>query len=306
MRVGLACVLWISGGIAPVLAADVDPAALQRAIEATAEKYTQAYAQRDARAIGALFTAEAEYVDADGVIFHGREAIVAECEAGFAARPPGKIEIEILSIRPVTSNVVVEDGVSTFRAEGSDAQSQARYTATHVQQTDGGWLLASVRELSSAELSPHDRLLSLAWLIGKWQQDSDGSIVKTHWDWSPDGNFLISEFTTRTPEGSHLSGTHRIGWDAERKQFRSWLFSASGGAADGWWIPGEDGTWSVDVTGVDETGHRMSATITYIRDGADAMAISMSRRVLGGEPLPGYASRVVREPPAPGKMQASR
>jgi hypothetical protein len=93
------------------------------------------------------------------------------------------------------------------------------------------------------------------------------------------------------------TGTHRIGWDAERKQFRSWIFESSGGAMEGRWRPNEDGSWSVGLSGVDAEGVRRSSTLTYTRDGEDAIVVSQERRIADGQSLPAVAHRAVRRPP---------
>lgn len=305
-RVGLlavGCCCWASGML---MAADVDPAALQKSLVESAERFSKAFAERDAKAMAALFTPQAEYVDATGLVFHGREAIEAEFAASLEVEPPGTLSIEIISIRPVAEGIVVEDGVTTFQSEGEGPTASTRYTATHARQEDGTWLMASVRELESAEISPHDRLLALDWLVGAWRQESDGTVVDTEWKWSDDGNFLVSQFSSTQTTGESLNGVHRVGWDGERKQFRSWVFNSNGGSAEGWWTPGFEGEWSVALTGTDPAGARMSTRVTYDRDGSDALVITVDQRVLAGESLPTLSSRVVRQPPAPAKQAASR
>jgi uncharacterized protein (TIGR02246 family) len=286
--------------------AEPDRSALQTVVSSAAEKFAKAFAARDAKAIAALFTPEAEYVDSSGTVFHSRKAIEAEYAASFAATPPGKIDIEIISIRPVAEGLVVEDGVSVFQPTGEGPSSQTRYTATHVRQADGSWLLASVRELEPAAISPHDRLKSLAWLLGRWRQEGDGSLIDTEWKWSEDGSFLVSEFSAKQSSGDMLQGTQRVGWDGERQQFRSWVFVSTGGSADGWWTPGEDGTWSVQLNGVEPDGSRMATLLKYDRDGKDALVISQEQRVVNGQSLPAFSNRVVRQPPAPAKTAVRR
>src|SRR5262245_34434078 len=188
------------------IAADVDPVALQKSVTESADRFSAAFAKRDAKALAAMFTPQAEYIDSDGVVFHGREAIEAEFAANMAVRPAGELDIEIISIRPIADGVVVEDGVSTFRPKDEGIGSQTRYTATHVKQSDGKWLMASVRELESPEVTPHDRLKALEWLQGRWRQESDGSVVDTEWKWSEDGNFLLSEFASTQANGETMKG----------------------------------------------------------------------------------------------------
>jgi uncharacterized protein (TIGR02246 family) len=271
--------------------------ALQAAISQSADKFAEAFAKKDAKAIAALFTAEAEYVNADGTVFHGRAAIEAELSATFAAGPPGKVAIELVSIRPVAAGLVVEDGVSTFRSNEDDASTQTRYTATHLRQPDGSWLMASVRELSEPAVSAHDRLKSLAWLLGRWREENPDSVVNTEWKWTHDGTALLAHFTTRHASGDAKTGSHRVGWDAERKQFRSWIFDSTGGFADGWWTADDDGSWSVSLHGVDAEGSRVATLLSYTHDD-DALTITQNQRVRGGVTLPSITSRVVRQPPA--------
>ncbi len=287
-------------------AADSDIQQWQSVVAKAAEEYTQAFAARDVKRLGALFTPEAEYIDGAGTVFHGRAAIEAEYTASFEIEPPGTLDIELVSIRPIANGVLVEDGVSTFKPKEGEATSRVHYSATHVKQADGSWLLASVRETSAPIMSAHDRLTVFTWLVGKWHEDVGGSSVTTEWKWSEDGNFLISEFVIRTPLEQEWKGTHRIGWDAERKQFRSWVFESNGGAMEGWWQKSNEGAWSVSLNGIDDEGTRLSARLTYTGDGKDALIVTQEQRVRSGENLPDTMHRVVRQPPAPGNTAVNR
>ncbi len=284
------------------VSAELDAAALQKIVTEATERFTKAFEARDATALASLFTVEAEYIDGDETVFHGRAAIAAEYAASFATDPAGSLDIELLSIRPIATGVIVEDGLTTFQPKEGGPSVRSRYTATHVKQTDGTWLLASVRELGSPIVTPHDRLQVLAWLVGRWREDVDGSVINTEWKWTEDGNFLISEFSVKPQGESEWKGTHRVGWDAERKQFRSWVFDAAGGAAEGCWCANEEGGWSVTITGVDPEGVRISSVLSYLADGADAIVVTQTQRVRGGVALPGATHRVVRQPPAPGSV----
>jgi uncharacterized protein (TIGR02246 family) len=277
----------------------VDAATAGKVVAESTAKYSELFAKQDAAGLAALFTLEAEYVDATGTVFHGRAVIEAELAATFKMQPQGTLEVEVVSIRPIADGVIVEEGGSTFRPENDGPVELSRYMALHARQADGSWLLAGVRELAPAELTPHERLKELAWLIGDWREEVDGGVTKSSWKWSDDGVALSATFTVRDPEGATRSGTHRVGWDAERKQFRSWIFDSTGGFADGWWSPGADGSWSVRLNGVDDEGERIAATLTYTGDGPDKLNITQHDRMRGGEELPGVETRVVRAPPAP-------
>jgi uncharacterized protein (TIGR02246 family) len=286
-------------GTGTVSAEPVDAATAEKVVAESTTKYSELFAKQDAAGLSGLFTPEAEYVDATGTVFHGRKVIEAELAATFQAQPKGTLEIEVVSIRPIAEGLIVEEGGSTFRPENDGPVELSRYVALHARQADGTWLLAGVRELAPADLTPHERLKELAWLIGDWREEVDGGVTKTAWKWSDDGVALLAAFTVRDPEGETRTGTHRVGWDAERKQFRSWIFDSTGGFADGWWSPGADGSWSVRLNGVDEEGARIAATLTYTGDGPDKLTITQHDRMRGGEELLGVETRVVRAPPAP-------
>ncbi len=304
---------WIAlvGGLALgacwASAAEPDQEAIQKAVSQAVDRYQKAFQARDAKAIAALFTPAAEYVDSQGTVFHGRDAIEGEYKANFEVDPPGSVAIEVVSLRPVSDGVVIEEGVSTFRPEKKgDASSQLRYAAMHVRQQDGSWLMASIRELEGPVVSPHGRLQALGWLEGHWREELEGTVVETTWKWSEDGNFLLSDFSARRGGQVLMKGTHRVGWDAERKQFRSWVFDSTGGSAGGWWSTIEEGAWSVALNGVDADGARISAVASYLRDGQDAIVITQAQRTRGGIALPGSSHRVVRQPPAPAAASAEK
>ncbi len=291
---------WIIfGGFLPIYAQENLPSApdLQKIILSSVERYSKAFADQDAKAVSELFTAEAEYVNAAGMVFHGKSTIAAEFSASFELSSKGKIEIEVLSIRPVAAGVIIEEGASTFSTTEDGPTSVTRYVATHVQQDDGSWLIASVRELKSGLMSPHDRLLSLSWILGKWHEDVRGSQAATEWKWSENKNFLIGNFVEISSIDSSLSGTHRIGWDVERSQFHSWIFASQGTSSEGWWQANQDGSWSLNLQGIDIEGIRHSSRMTYQQDGEDALIITQSDRIVNGVRLPTIMHRAVRQPP---------
>ena len=280
-------------------AADTDDTKLQQAIGKSADQFEKLFSERDAKGIAGLFTPEAEYVDAEGTVFHGRSIIQAEFGASFATNGNGKLKLSIGSIRPVASGLVIAEGWTTFTPENEGEISRTAYVATYVKQQDGTWLLASVRELNDQTAFPHERLKELAWLIGEWREEVAGTSINSRWNWSEDGNFLISEFTVRQSRNPSWKGTHRIGWDAERKQFRSWIFESSGGSGEGWWSSNDDNSWTVSLTTVNAFGVRSSSDLRYKPDGKDAILVSQNQVVRAGISVPGSEHRIVRQPPAP-------
>ena len=84
----------------------------EAAIRALAEAYTKAYDAADAKALAALWTADAEYVDDLGQEFHGRDAIVRALSSTWSDRSRTMLEVSIASIRQLAPGVAIETGTS--------------------------------------------------------------------------------------------------------------------------------------------------------------------------------------------------
>ena len=115
---------------------------------------------------------------------------------------------------------------------GRTAPRTNRYSVIYARQ-GGRWLHARIRDEPPEEDSPHEQLRELEWMLGEWVNESDDGVVFTTCKWSDDGNFLLREFDVKVEGRIALSGTQRIGWDAQRKQFRMWVFDDRGGFAEG-------------------------------------------------------------------------
>jgi hypothetical protein len=171
------------------------------------------------------------------------------------------------------------------------------FSALVVKQSDGHWLLASVRSQGQGNLrTPHARLKRLEWLVGEWIDDVDESTMHTKTRWSNDGNFLLSEFAVYVAGRKVMSGSQRIGWDGSLGKFKSWVFDAEGGHAEGIWTDFDD-RGVVTVNGVRPDGEVYSATHTYVRKGANSYQFSVTDRIIGDDTAPDFTATVVRKPP---------
>jgi hypothetical protein len=174
-----------------------------------------------------------------------------------------------------------------------------------VEQSDGRWLLASVRSEGEGDLrTPHAHLKRLEWLIGEWVDEDDESTMHTKTRWSDDGNFLLSDFTIHVAGRKVISGIQRIGWDGSLGKFKSWVFDSEGGHAEGIWTEFDD-RGVVKIAGVRPDGDAYSATQTYERIGVDRFLFSVTDRIVGDDTAPDFAATVVRKPPIPAKATAA-
>jgi len=266
------------------------------------QSYLQAFNHHDSAALAAHWSTAGENIDLDsGETTAGREAVREVFAALFEQDSGAMIDIDIASIRPLRDDVAVVDGVS--RISFSDAPpSSSRFSAVLVNQ-DGRWMLESVRESTastqradteSARAEPTRPLDALAWLVGSWEDVGEGVTASTHCFWSTNKAFLIRSHlisADAVPEQRPLPGDSRIpgllpagpagsreiteiiGWDQERGQIRSWLFTSDGQSAEGSWSRSlEENVWTVRVSGPAAS----ECVLTLTRMGPDELACRCS------------------------------
>jgi uncharacterized protein (TIGR02246 family) len=273
------------------------PSADEAAIRAADEAYINGYNKGDAKALAALFTEDAEVFEADGARYQGRELIERSLTETFAAEKGSRIAFEIEGIRFLTPDVAKEEGRSVVTpAQG--APVSRFYTALFVRR-DGRWLITSVREEQDPVVPPHERLKELEWMVGDWVDEGPDSQTRVSCRWSPDGNFLLREFTVKRAGKAVMSVSQRVGWDPVAGEFRSWEFDSEGGFGEGHWSRDGD-RWVVKQTGVRPEGVTASSTRITERVHSDQVRWTLLDRVIASAVVPGEEhSALTRVPPAP-------
>ena len=185
----------------------------EAAIAALVASFTKAFNAGDAAAAAATYAEDALVVDEQGERTEGRAAIRDQLAASFADSPGSTIAIKVDSLRFLGPDTALEEGRTTITPAGpGGVPEMTRFTVVYVKQ-DGQWLQSAVRDELAHDLTPHDRLKELEWLVGDWVNESQDAVVHTTCKWTDDGNFLVREFTMKTQGQPVLSGTQRIGWD---------------------------------------------------------------------------------------------
>jgi uncharacterized protein (TIGR02246 family) len=271
-----------------------------RAITDLLASFVAAYNAQDAKALGDLFTPDAEIQDEDGDVTRGRDAIVARFAGSFARGDGGTLGVTTDSLRFLGADLAIEEGTASL-ATGADAPPRTnRYSVIYARQ-GGRWLHARIRDEPSQDVPPHERLLELGWMLGEWVNESDDAIVLTTCKWSDDGNFLLREFDVKVEGRIALEGTQRIGWDPQQGRFRMWVFDDNGGFAEG--MMARDGDrWLVKGSGVRSDGKAVSFTNAITILGKNRLRWEAFDRTIGGVALP-HTDRftLVRRAPNPGK-----
>jgi uncharacterized protein (TIGR02246 family) len=277
-----------------------DQSADEAAIRKNDEAYVEAYNKRDAKALAALWSPEAVYIDPEtGNQFVGREEIEKEFAETFAGLKDAKLEVDVDSIRFLSPNVAVENGTARVIYRDGDPD-ESSYTALFVKR-DGTWLLDRVSEETTAaptELPPSsfEHLKELEWMIGSWIDQDEEATVQTDCEWTKNQNFINRSFAVVVGDEVDMAGMQIIGWDPVAKQIRSWIFDSDGGFAEGKWTRKDD-RWFIHQNGTLPDGGRTSAVNIITRVDDDSFTWQSVNREMNGDILPNVDEvLVVRKP----------
>jgi uncharacterized protein (TIGR02246 family) len=265
----------------PGAAAAEDPRrkADEEAIRKQSVAFVRAFEQGDVKTLAGLWTEEGEYIDDDGTTLRGRRAIAEAYTKLFAENPRRKLEVNVESVRFVSRDSAIEDGVARVVKGNDEKPTFSRYSILYARE-DGRWLMAVVREWPDERAT----LKQLDWLIGSWAARSDDGEVHTSYEWDEGRHFIRGRFTIKD-RGRTISGTQRIGKDPRTGQLRSWLFGQDGGFGEATWS--WDGRhWVIEATGVMEDGTEMTATNILTPRGRDAFTWQSTNRTVDGEAAP--------------------
>ena len=273
----------------------------EKAIKALLDAFVKAFNAGSAGAAAATYTETAVVVDEEGERIEGRAAIHDRYNASFADNPGSTIAIKVDSLRFLGPETALEEGRATITSPaGAGVPEITRFVTVYVKQ-GCEWRQATVRDELAHDLTPHDRLKELEWLVGDWVNESQDAVVFTTCAWAKNGNFLDREFTMKTEGRPVLSGTQKIGWDPLKRQFKIWIFDSEGGHGEGYFTH-TGNQWVIKVEGVRQDGQPASATDIITRLGKDRMGWQSTARTLGGSAVPGIDEFVVvRKPPEAGK-----
>jgi uncharacterized protein (TIGR02246 family) len=255
----------------------------RQAIDMLGKQFIAAFNKRDAVAVAANYTADAEFIRNDGDPIRGR----AEIEKGYAnffrtLKGKSTLEIQTDNLRfPSADSAVVE---VTLRLKNEAGEIIASSWRNSLLVREGGqWKVAMVNEWdrdTGADVS----LAELEWLVGTWHATNKDKELTLVYEWDANKAFIRGQYSVK--EGGKVidSGTQMIGKDNAEGAIHSWVFQSDGGFGDGLWT--RDGQkWSVDVSGVTPDGRTMTATAVYLRIDANTFVWQGVDQDIDGEPV---------------------
>ena len=105
---------------------------------------------------------------------------------------------------------------------------------------------------------------------------------------------MLLQFTIKRPDGTRLSASERIGWDAHAERLRSWLFDSSGDFTDGFWTR-EGNTWQIENEGVLADGRILKAVHRWKYVDDNTVEWSSTNREVDESPMPDLNVTFVRK-----------
>ncbi|MFO0946955.1 MAG: SgcJ/EcaC family oxidoreductase [Planctomycetota bacterium] len=264
---------------------EADPRAGDRAsVRAAMTQFVKSFKTRDAKGLASLWTADGEYENEQAVVVHGRAALERAFTEFFSKTPEIEGETQPESLRFLSRDAAIEEGIVRVRRGSSVAPTAARYSALFTRE-DGKWLLARLQESSMVERST---VADLEWLIGDWKSvDASGAEILAKYTWAPNRKFILVHFTIKEKELT-LSGNQVIGVDPATDSLRTWTFEANGGVAEAHWE--QDGDhWVLDAVGNLPDGRALTETNILRRINNNTFTFQSIHRMLGEEQLPDLA-----------------
>jgi uncharacterized protein (TIGR02246 family) len=255
----------------------------EKAIREAEQAFVKAFNAGDVKALSQLYVDDAEIVDEEGNVIRGRSAIAEQFAQSFEDDPKQKIAVEVRSVRFLTPDLAIEEGVSRI-TPGIEGPVEVGNYEVYYAKSNGAWLQLRVEEHEYADGSAEDRLKELAWMVGEWLEESSESVVQIVCKWSPDKKFLLRDYKVRMGGKQVASGEDRIGWDPSIGHFHSWTFNSEGGFGEGVWSKSADG-WIIKRRDVLPNGDVSTATNIMKQAGHNQVHWSTLHRTLGGQAL---------------------
>ena len=133
-------------GLSGIVSAQTPTASLsadERAVRDIVRRYVDARERRDAAALTALFTADADQFTTSGEWRKGRDAIV---KGGLASsqQNPGTRTIKVETVRFVAPDLAIADGPYVITG-GAEAGTRPMWTTIVATRTPEGWRIAAIR-----------------------------------------------------------------------------------------------------------------------------------------------------------------
>jgi uncharacterized protein (TIGR02246 family) len=122
----------------------------EAAVRDVVRQYVAAREARDAKAVTALFTADADQLVSSGEWRVGRDTVVSGSLAS-SAQNAGKRTIDVERVRFVSSDVAIADGRYSIVGDGNERRMWSSFVMV---KSSGSWRIAAIRNMLPAAPAP--------------------------------------------------------------------------------------------------------------------------------------------------------
>lgn len=276
-------------GVTDAFAQNADDRA---AIEGAISSYVDAYNARDAKKLVSHWLPEGVYISrSTGEQISGHEALEQEFVSVLEAGEGTSLAVVTESIDFVSPNVAIEQGNAVV-TQPDKSPIESSYSVVYVKR-DGRWLIDRISEGATGDPDSHgDELQALDWMIGDWVDAIGDAMVSIECHRTKNGNFICRAFEVSRDEQVESSGMQIIGWDANKKQIRSWLFDSNSTVVEGVWTKSEDG-WIVQSVATMVDGGKGSSTSIFRLIDESSYGWQKINRVVAGQLLPNIEEVII-------------
>jgi uncharacterized protein (TIGR02246 family) len=265
-------------------AAPEDRSADRAAVRTAIDAFAKAFESRDPSAFAACWTGEGEYRNAEGLTIRGIGALEKAFTGFFAKTPEVSATLQPESLRFLSRDSAIEEGLVTIRRGPAQPATTAHYGALAVREGNG-WRLAQLTE-SPADDRPS--IEDLSWLIGQWQSKTgEGAEIRTTYTWDANKKFIHVQFAIQEASIA-LSGSQVIGVNPATGLMHSWTFEANGGVGEADWSRDGD-HFVLSAAGTLPNGSNLTETNLLRRVNDDTFTWQSIDRRRDDSPLPDLA-----------------
>jgi uncharacterized protein (TIGR02246 family) len=260
----------------PAKATPEDRPADRDAVTKAVEAFEAAFGKGDAKAVGALFTADGEYISDDGTAIRGRAAVEKDYTGFFKKNPENALDVEVESLRFPSRDTAVVEGFFKLRTGPKKELVVSRCSFLYARE-DGRWLVAIAREHPGDGLTVRD----LEWLIGTWEAKREGTVVRTTYEWTKNKTYVRCSLSI-TQDGQTTTATQMIGKVPSTGGLHIWTFEDAGGIGDAD-ITRNGKKWHFAARGSTADGRVLTATNILTPVDADSFLWQTVERTEDGE-----------------------
>lgn len=278
--------------------AQEDPPKAWEKLDTIAERYVNAFNQKNPEALSDLFTEEGEILLQENVKLAGHDAIEQHYMMIFDSEPNAVVKLTRASMQFITPTLVLEEGSIRFNSH-TEKNTAYLYQIISQQQGNGEWKIVQSRNHDVASNQTFVALQQVEGLIGNWVAPlGEHGKLTINFRWDPSGSWLIGRGSYSVDDQDPTLLTMRIGWDPIKENIISWSFDSSGSHSFATWKESNN-HWEIRSSGINALGKPISSTQTVSRLDQSSILWGFTDRLIGSQHKDDEAVKLIKTLPKP-------